>query len=250
VSRQGSIFSTSAGPFQRRRRSRPRLHPFRLSPDPFVTDSTSAPGLAEASEHRKAFPLLALFVRKAPGAPPEVTINLMLERGVRAALEYAASGDVAKARAATNPDVAPHLKFVDMAGHAYAVVSAEPEAIDTEFACIVRPIMRATTRRRPAALPGVALRKPVAAWHRTEDRAAVARARCSAVALMPFWRVAAWGRVARLTPLRMPADCRRWRRTRPGRRRGGPAYHRPRLCRHGPSHSRRREENRRFSVRC
>jgi alkaline phosphatase D len=64
---------------------------------------------------------------------------------VRSALEYAASGDIAKARAVTNPDVAPHLEFVDMAGHGYAVVSAGSTAINTEFVCIVRPITRATT---------------------------------------------------------------------------------------------------------
>ena len=64
---------------------------------------------------------------------------------MRAALEYAASGDIVKARAATNPHVAPHLEFVDMAGHGYSVVSAGPDAIDTEFVCIVRPIARATT---------------------------------------------------------------------------------------------------------
>jgi alkaline phosphatase D len=43
------------------------------------------------------------------------------------------------------PLVAPHLEFVDMAGHGYAVVSAGPDAIETEFVCIVRPIARATT---------------------------------------------------------------------------------------------------------
>jgi alkaline phosphatase D len=64
---------------------------------------------------------------------------------VRAALEYAASGDIAKARALTNPDNAPHVEFVDMAGHGYSVVTAGPDAIDTEFVCIVRPITRATT---------------------------------------------------------------------------------------------------------
>ena len=48
----------------------------------------------------KDFPLLPLFVRKAPGAAPEATINLTIKHGVRAALEYAASGDIAKARAA------------------------------------------------------------------------------------------------------------------------------------------------------
>jgi alkaline phosphatase D len=102
--------------------------------------------MAEATEYwAKDNPLLPLFVRKTEGAAPEATVNLMIKRGVRAALEYAASGDIAKARAATNPDVAPHLAFVDMAGHGYAVVSAGPRTIDTEFVCIVRPITRATT---------------------------------------------------------------------------------------------------------
>ncbi|WP_116089526.1 alkaline phosphatase D family protein [Sphingomonas crusticola] len=112
----------------------------------FITGSISAPGLAEAMEYKKAdTPLLPLFVRKPAGAAPEAVINLTLKRGVRAALEYAASGDIAKARALTNPDVAPHLEFVDMAGHGYSVVSAGPDTIETEFVCIVRPITRATT---------------------------------------------------------------------------------------------------------
>jgi alkaline phosphatase D len=111
----------------------------------FITGSISAPGLAEATEYWKDSPTLPLFVRKTAGHAPEHTINLTIKRGVRAALEYAASGDIAKARALTNPDVAPHLEFVDMAGHGYAVVSAGPDAIDVEFVCIVRPITRAAT---------------------------------------------------------------------------------------------------------
>ncbi|WP_294054469.1 alkaline phosphatase D family protein [Sphingomonas sp.] len=125
----------------------PRLPPAGFAPVglSFITGSISAPGLGEASEYYKPFPLLGLFVRKPEGAAPEHTINLTLKRGVRAALEYAANGDIAKARAQTNPDVAPHVEFVDMAGHGYSVVSAGPEAIETEFVCIVRPIARATT---------------------------------------------------------------------------------------------------------
>jgi alkaline phosphatase D len=111
----------------------------------FITGSISAPGLGEAAEYFKDSPVLPLYVRKTAGAAPEHTINLTIKRGVRSALEYAASGDIAKARAVTNPDVAPHLEFVDMAGHGYAVVSAGSDAIDTEFVCIVRPIARATT---------------------------------------------------------------------------------------------------------
>jgi alkaline phosphatase D len=111
----------------------------------FITGSISAPGLGEASEYYKDFPLRPLFVRKPAAGDPEHTINLTIKRGVRSALEYAASGNIEAARALTNPEVAPHLEFVDMAGHGYAVVSAGPDAIEAEFVCIVRPIVRATT---------------------------------------------------------------------------------------------------------
>ncbi|MFA6113389.1 MAG: alkaline phosphatase D family protein [Sphingomonas sp.] len=111
----------------------------------FITGSISAPGLGEAAEFFKPSTVLPLYVRKPAGGAPEHTINLTIKRGVRAALEYASSGDIVKARALTNPDVAPHLEFVDMAGHGYAVVSAGPDTIETEFVCIVRPIARATT---------------------------------------------------------------------------------------------------------
>lgn len=125
----------------------PRLPPAGFDPVglSFVTGSVSAPGMGEAVEFYKDFPLRPLFVRKVEGAEPEHTCNLTIKRGVRSALEYAASGDIEKARALTNPDVAPHVAFVDMAGHGYSVVSADAHAIETEFVCIVRPIARATT---------------------------------------------------------------------------------------------------------
>ncbi len=112
----------------------------------FITGSISAPGAAEALEHgMKGHPLRPLFVVDREGAAPETTANLTYKRGVRAALEYAKSGDIGRARALTNPDVAPHLEFVDVGGHGYAVVTAGADAIDTEFVCIPRPITRATT---------------------------------------------------------------------------------------------------------
>ena len=125
----------------------PKLPPAGFDPVglSFINGSISAPGLAEAAEYMKPSPLLPLFVRKTLGAAPEATINLTIKHGVRSALEYAASGDIAKARAASNPNVSPHIALVDMAGHGYAVVSAGADAIDTEFVCIVRPIARAKT---------------------------------------------------------------------------------------------------------
>jgi len=112
----------------------------------FITGSISAPGMVEAVEHSlpKAHPLRALYL--APSATTgrtEPTVNLLLRHGVRASLEYAARGDLDQALALRNPEVAPHLAFVDMAGHGYAVVRADAKALEVEFVCIPRPLERA-----------------------------------------------------------------------------------------------------------
>jgi alkaline phosphatase D len=112
----------------------------------FVCGSISAPGLAEALEHGlKDHPLRPLFAVERPGGKYENTINLTLKHGVKSALEYSKSGDLAAAHQVSNPDNAPHLEFVDMGGHGYAVVTAGPQAVESEFVCIPRPIARATT---------------------------------------------------------------------------------------------------------
>jgi len=112
----------------------------------FVTGSISAPGMAESLEHqKKGDPLLPLFTVERADGTKETTVNIAIKRGVRAAWEYAQSGDIERARALTNPDVAPHLEFVDMGGHGYSVVTASAQAIETEFVCIPRPITRAET---------------------------------------------------------------------------------------------------------
>jgi alkaline phosphatase D len=111
----------------------------------FITGSISAPGLVEAFEHRfpKEHPLRSLFVGQAPAdSGPQPTINLLLRHGVRSCLEYAKSGDLTRARALSNPKLAPHIKFVDMGGHGYSVVRATGEWIETEFVCIPRPLER------------------------------------------------------------------------------------------------------------
>jgi alkaline phosphatase D len=113
----------------------------------FVTDSLSAPGLVEAYEHvpPKDYPLLPLYLsNRADKAKPEAVVNMLLRHGVRSCLEYSRSGDLAKARALSNPDLAPHLSFVDMGGHGYAIVRAEGKAMDVEFVCIPRPLERST----------------------------------------------------------------------------------------------------------
>jgi len=68
-----------------------------------------------------------------------------LHHGVRSALEYARSGDLAKAHAVRNPELAPHLTFIDAGGHGYATVRVDASTMVTEFVCIPRPIERSTS---------------------------------------------------------------------------------------------------------
>jgi alkaline phosphatase D len=111
----------------------------------FITGSISAPGLVEALEHRfpKDHPLRPLFLADRPdGGKPQAAINLLLRHGVRTCLEYGKTGDAEKARRLSNPDLAPHLSFVDIGGHGYATVRVASDAIESEFVCIPRPLER------------------------------------------------------------------------------------------------------------
>ena len=114
----------------------------------FVTGSISAPGEIEAIEHGfpKQHPLRPLFLGQASSdTSPQPTLNLLLRHGVRSCLEYAQTGDIKKANAASNPQLSPHLSFVDMGGHGYSVVRASSGTFEIEFVCIPRPLERSTT---------------------------------------------------------------------------------------------------------
>jgi alkaline phosphatase D len=111
----------------------------------FVGASLASPGTMEALEHglRKDHPLRALFLADRPdGGKPEWTNNMLLRHGVRSCLEYAKSFDLKRARALSNPQLAPHLEFVDTGGHGYAKVQLSANEMRTEFVCIPRPIAR------------------------------------------------------------------------------------------------------------
>ena len=111
----------------------------------FVTGSLSAPTLAEALEHSlpQEHPLRALYLLDGPaGTKPELTINMLMLHGVRSCLEYQRSRDVVAARARRNPDLSPHLAFLDMGGHGYSVVDAARDSLEVEFVCIPRPVKR------------------------------------------------------------------------------------------------------------
>ena len=112
----------------------------------FVGASLASPGTMEALEHRStktAWPLRALFLADRPdGAKPDWTNNMLVKHGVRSCLEYARSFDLKRARSLSNPDLAPHLEFVDLGGHGYAKVQLSSAEMRTEFVCIPRPIAR------------------------------------------------------------------------------------------------------------
>ena len=114
----------------------------------FVGASLSSAGAMEALEHRPAtkFPLRQLYLVDRPGsAKPDWTYNMCVKHGVRSCLEYAKSFDLERARAVSNPDLSPHLEFVDAGGHGYATVRLTGDEMRTEFVCIPRPIASSGT---------------------------------------------------------------------------------------------------------
>jgi alkaline phosphatase D len=108
----------------------------------FVTGSISAPGVIEALEHGlpRNHPLRPIYLGNAQA--PEPLFNMLLRHGVKSCLEYLATKDVEKARRQSNPDLSPHISFVDMGGHGYSVVRATGQELGTVFVCIPRPLER------------------------------------------------------------------------------------------------------------
>ena len=111
----------------------------------FITGSVSAPALPEAFEYGfpKEHPLRALYLIDRPGQPkPEAAINLLMHHGVHSCLEYQKSGNIEAARRLSNPNLAPHLSFLDLGGHGYTTVRVASDALQSEFVCIPRPLER------------------------------------------------------------------------------------------------------------
>jgi alkaline phosphatase D len=111
----------------------------------FVGGSLSSAGAMEATEHglKKEHPLRALFLADRPdGGKPEWTYNMLLRHGVRSCLEYAKTFDLKRALSLRNPQLAPHLEFIDLGGHGYAKIRLTGDEMRTEFVCIPRPVTR------------------------------------------------------------------------------------------------------------
>lgn len=110
----------------------------------FVVGSISSPGMAEAFKYilPPSHPLRPLYlVDSVAGGEPEPTMNLLLRHGVRTCLAYAEHRDMERAKKLSDPGNAPHVGFVDMAGHGYAVVQASAQFLHVEFVCIPRPVI-------------------------------------------------------------------------------------------------------------
>lgn len=111
----------------------------------FVTGSISAMGMVEYLENTMPadHPLRQLHLtERSAESKPEPTINMLLRHGVRSCLEYQKTGDIESARSVSNPDLSPHLSFLDLGGHGYATVRASSDALECEFVCIPRPVER------------------------------------------------------------------------------------------------------------
>ena len=110
----------------------------------FVTGSISQQGMGEVQELTYPLdnPLRPFYVHDRPDGSKQCAINTTLLHGVRAALALRDTDDPARARAARNPDNAPHLTFTDLGGYGYATVRASPDELETEFVCIPPPRQR------------------------------------------------------------------------------------------------------------
>jgi alkaline phosphatase D len=111
----------------------------------FVGASLSSPGGMEGNEYNvpKSSPFRPLYLaERSDGGKLECTFNILLRHGIRSCFEYAKSFDLARARALSNPALAPHLEFVDTSAHGYATVRLSADEMRTELVCIPRPITR------------------------------------------------------------------------------------------------------------
>jgi alkaline phosphatase D len=112
----------------------------------FITGSISAPGIFEAFEYAlpKDHPLRPIFIyQPRSGASVQNAANLSMMHGVRASLALQKTGDLHQALKESNPEVAPHLSFIDVGGHGYSTVRVTADELEVEFVCVPRPIERA-----------------------------------------------------------------------------------------------------------
>jgi alkaline phosphatase D len=110
----------------------------------FITGSISQQTLFEVLELTmpKDHPLRMLHLVDQPDGTVIPSMNVTPRLGVLSTLKLKETGDMTQARAVRNPEVAPHLSFLDFGGHGYGLVTATSTQLSTEFVCIPRPLER------------------------------------------------------------------------------------------------------------
>jgi alkaline phosphatase D len=110
----------------------------------FITGSISQQTLFEVLEvtMAKDHPKRVLHLIDQPDGTVIPSMNVTPLHGVLSTLKLKETGDMKQARAVRNPDLAPHLSFVDFGGHGYGLVTATDDQLSTEFVCIPRPFER------------------------------------------------------------------------------------------------------------
>lgn len=110
----------------------------------FITGSISQQTLFEVMEvtMRKDHPMRALHLIDRPDGTVIPSVNVTALHGVRSALKLKETNDMAMARTVRNPELAPHLSFLDMGGHGYGLVTATTDELAVEFVGIPRPMTR------------------------------------------------------------------------------------------------------------
>ena len=107
----------------------PPAAPFEPVGVSFVGGSMTSVGSAEANEYvqkKVDNPTRGLYIAEDAHGKPQCTQNLTLRHGVRSALEYEKTKDLQKALAVRNPELAPHLTFVDNGATATPPCAATP----------------------------------------------------------------------------------------------------------------------------
>ena len=69
-------------------------------------------------------------------------MNVTGLHGVLSTLKLKETEDMKQARAVRNPEVAPHMSFLDQGGHGYALVTATTDNLSVEFVGIPIPFER------------------------------------------------------------------------------------------------------------
>ncbi len=110
----------------------------------FIVGSISQQTLLEVMEvtMAKDHPKRVLHLIDKPDGTVIPSVNVSAMHGVQSVLKLKETGDMKQARAVRNPEVAPHLSFVDFGGHGYALVTATIDQLSVEFVGIPRPLER------------------------------------------------------------------------------------------------------------